>query len=62
MPTRVAVGEQDQATPIEMAKAIHEAVPGSTLNVIPGGRHLTPLECPLQIADEIQMLLEKVKA
>ncbi len=58
MPTRVAVGEQDQATPIAMAKAIHDEIPGSTLNVIAGGRHLTPLECPLQIADEIQMLLE----
>ena len=33
-----------------------------TLSVIPGGRHLTPLECPLQIADEIQLLLEKVGA
>jgi 3-oxoadipate enol-lactonase len=62
MPTRVAVGEDDQATPIAMAKAIHEAIPGSTLNVIAGGRHLTPLECPLQIAGEIQLLLEKVRA
>jgi 3-oxoadipate enol-lactonase len=62
MPTRVAVGEQDQATPVEMSKAIHEGIPGSTLNVIAGGRHLTPLECPLQVAGEIEMLLEKVSA
>jgi len=62
IPTRVAVGEQDQATPIEMAKAIHEGIPGSTLSVIPGGRHLTPLEYPLRIAEEIQMLLERVSA
>jgi 3-oxoadipate enol-lactonase len=62
MPTRVAVGEQDQATPIKMAKAIHDGIPGSTLNVIPGGRHLTPLEHPQRIAGEIQMLLEKVSA
>jgi 3-oxoadipate enol-lactonase len=62
MPTRVAVGEQDQATPVEMSKAIHEGISGSTLNVIAGGRHLTPLECPLQIAGEIEMLLEKVSA
>jgi pimeloyl-ACP methyl ester carboxylesterase len=62
MPARVAVGEQDQATPIEMSKAIHEGIPGSTLQVIPGGRHLTPLECPRQIADEIELLLEKVGA
>jgi 3-oxoadipate enol-lactonase len=62
MPTRVAVGEQDQATPVEMSKAIHEGISGSTLNVIAGGRHLTPLECPLQVAGEIEMLLEKVSA
>lgn len=62
MPTRVAVGEEDQATPIEMAKAIHDGIPGSTLSVIAGGRHLTPLEHPQRIAEEIQMLLEKASA
>jgi 3-oxoadipate enol-lactonase len=62
MPTRIAVGEDDQATPIAMAKMIHEGITGAMLNVIPGGRHLTPLECPLRIAEEIQMLLEKVSA
>jgi 3-oxoadipate enol-lactonase len=62
MPTRVAVGEQDQATPIEMAQVIHDGIPGSTLSVISGGRHLTPLEHPQQIANEIQVLLEKVSA
>jgi 3-oxoadipate enol-lactonase len=62
MPVRVAVGEQDQATPIGMAKAIHDGIQGSTLNVISGGRHLTPLEQPQQIADEIRMLLEKAGA
>jgi 3-oxoadipate enol-lactonase len=62
MPTRIAVGEEDQATPLEMSKAIHDGIPGSTLNVISGGRHLTPLEHPARIAEEIQMLLEKISA
>jgi 3-oxoadipate enol-lactonase len=62
MPVRVAVGEQDQATPVEMAKAIHDGIQGSTLSVISGGRHLTPLEQPQRIADEIQLLLEKAAA
>ncbi len=35
-----------------------EGADGSTLNVIAGGRHLTPLECPVQIAGEIEKLLE----
>jgi 3-oxoadipate enol-lactonase len=62
MPTRIAVGEQDQATPVAMAKAIQDGITGSTLNVIPGGHHLTPLEHPQRVADEIQILLEKVSA
>ncbi len=62
MPTRVVVGEHDQATPIEMANTIRDGIPGSTLTVIPGGRHLTPLEYPQRVAEEIQMLLEKVGA
>jgi 3-oxoadipate enol-lactonase len=62
MPTRIAVGENDQATPIEMAKAIQDRIGGSTLNVISGGRHLTPLEYPARIAEEIELLLEKIRA
>ena len=54
------VGEDDQATPIAMSKTIQEGISGATLNVIAGGRHLTPLECPVQIAGEIEKLLEKV--
>ena len=58
MPTRIAVGEEDYATPIAMSKTLQEGISGSTLNVIAGGRHLTPLECPQQIAGEIEKLLE----
>lgn len=59
MPTRIAVGEQDYATPIEMAKALNAGITGSELNIISGGRHLTPLEFPERIAAEIDFLLEK---
>src|SRR5947209_7843390 len=50
MPVSVIVGEDDFATPLSMAQEIHERIAGSTLRVIPGGRHLTPVECPEQIA------------
>lgn len=62
MPTRIAVGEEDYATPIEMAKALHSGITGSELNIISGGRHLTPLEFPERIAAEIDLLLEKAVA
>lgn len=57
MPVAVVVGEEDYATTPEMARAIHEAVPGSTLTVLPGARHLTPIEAPAAITAEIRPLL-----
>jgi len=60
MPVSVIVGEEDYATPVAMAKALHEAIPQSTLKIISGGRHLTPIQCPEEIADEISRLLERV--
>jgi 3-oxoadipate enol-lactonase len=50
MPVQVIVGEEDYATPVAHARHLHEAIPGSTLIIIPGARHLTPLECPDRIA------------
>ena len=46
MPTAVVVGEEDYATPVAMAQALHRGIAGSTLTVLPGARHLTPLEQP----------------
>ena len=50
VPTAIVVGEEDYATPPAMAEAMHEAIAGSTLRVLPGARHLTPLERPAEIA------------
>jgi len=59
MPVAVVVGEEDYATPIAAARELHEAIRGSTLTILKG-RHLTPIECPDQIADIILgMLIER---
>ena len=50
MPVHVIVGEEDYATPVAHARHLHEAIPGSTLTILPGARHLTPIECPDRIA------------
>jgi 3-oxoadipate enol-lactonase len=55
----VAVGEEDYATPVAMAQALHEALPQSTLTVLPGGRHITPAEKPADIAQQLRSLLGK---
>jgi 3-oxoadipate enol-lactonase len=57
-PTAIAVGEEDYATPIAMARALHDSIPHSKLSIIAGGRHLTPLEKPDTIAAELAGLIE----
>jgi pimeloyl-ACP methyl ester carboxylesterase len=59
MPVAIAVGEEDYATPVAMAQQLHEAIPHSTMEVIPGGRHLTPIEVPDRIAQILQDLLAR---
>jgi len=59
MPVAIVVGEDDYATPVAMAQKLHEAIPQSTLTVIPGARHLTPIECPDRIASELRGLLAR---
>jgi 3-oxoadipate enol-lactonase len=46
MPVSIVVGEDDAATPPAMARALHDAIPHSTLMMVPGARHLTPIERP----------------
>jgi 3-oxoadipate enol-lactonase len=60
MPAAIIVGEEDYATPISAAQELHKAIPGSTLTVLPKARHLTPMECPDQIASELLVLTERI--
>jgi 3-oxoadipate enol-lactonase len=53
MPTAVIVGEEDYATPVKMAQELHDGIAGSTLTVLKGARHLTPIERPREIATEL---------
>jgi 3-oxoadipate enol-lactonase len=56
VPTAIVVGEEDYATPPAMAEAMHKAIAGSTLTVLAGARHLTPLERPADIAAALASL------
>jgi 3-oxoadipate enol-lactonase len=58
MPVAVVVGEEDYATPIAAARQLREAIVGSTLTILKG-RHLTPIECPDEIAGILLNLLER---
>ena len=59
MPVAIVVGEEDYATPVQMAKQLHDAIPQSTLTIIPGARHLTPIEFPDRIASELRGLFAR---
>ena len=59
MPVAIVVGEEDYATPVSMARQLHEAIPQSTLTILPHARHLTPIEYPEQIASELLALLRR---
>jgi 3-oxoadipate enol-lactonase len=59
MPAAVMVGEEDYATPVAMAEAMHQGIAGSSLSIIRNARHLTPLEHPDVVADGIKQLLNQ---
>ena len=59
VPTLVLVGEEDYAAPVAMARALHDGIAGSTLEVVPATRHLTPLEVPDLVADRLAGLCAK---
>jgi 3-oxoadipate enol-lactonase len=57
MPVSVIVGEEDYATPLAMSEALHAAIDASTLHIIKSGRHITPVQCPTEIAGHLRDLL-----
>ncbi len=59
MPTAVIVGEEDYATPVAMSEASAAGITGATMEVIPGGRHLTPVQCPDRIARFLRALADR---
>lgn len=44
MPTAIAVGSEDYATPPAMAEILHGAIPHARYEILDGARHLTPIE------------------
>ena len=59
LPVSVVVGEEDYATPLAMSQEIQKRISGATLTVIPGARHLTPVQCPREISALLRDLAAK---
>jgi pimeloyl-ACP methyl ester carboxylesterase len=58
LPTTVVVGTRDVLTPLHQARAMVRAIPGATLEVLPGCGHMVMLERPGALCD----LLERASA
>ena len=58
MPCAIMVGSEDYATPVEMARVLHDGIAGSSLEVIENARHLTPLEVPQAVVRQIVGFIE----
>jgi 3-oxoadipate enol-lactonase len=61
MPVRIVVGDEDYATPPAMADVMHAAIPQSTYRLLVKARHLTPLERPNEVTEEILKVVEAAR-
>jgi len=57
VPTLLLYGDKDARAPLDVAEAIHRAVPASTLVVMPGVGHVSSVEAPEQFTDEVRQFL-----
>jgi 3-oxoadipate enol-lactonase len=60
-PVFIIVGEQDHGTPPEMARAIHQNLPGSELLIIPSAAHLSNVEQPEVFTSAVMKFLDRVQ-
>ncbi|MGE0876486.1 MAG: 3-oxoadipate enol-lactonase [Burkholderiales bacterium] len=56
-PILVIVGEEDMATPVAMAKEIHDNAPGSTLVILPRAAHIANVEQAAGFNQALEALL-----
>lgn len=58
-PTALVWGAHDPFLPVALGKRLQEAIPGSTLDVIPDVRHFTPEEAPETVGTILAKWLER---
>ena len=60
LPTLVVVGEADELTPPDQARAMAQAIAGARLVTIPGAGHLPPMEQPVATTECLREFLRSV--
>jgi pimeloyl-ACP methyl ester carboxylesterase len=59
MPVLIVWGSEDKITPLSLGEAMHQLVPHSQFDVIPGCGHLAPEQCAPQIAPQVINFLKR---
>ena len=59
VPTAVIWGADDPWLPVTLGERLRNAIPGATLEVIPGARHFTPHDAPERVAAALGALLRR---
>ena len=59
VPTLIVVGQHDVITPPPIAQAMHAAIAGSTLAIIPDAGHMPPMEQPKKFNDAVAAFLAR---
>lgn len=61
VPTCIIVGEHDITTPPDASRAMHAAIPGSELHIIPDAAHMSPLENAEEVNRVMLAFLGKIQ-
>ena len=59
-PTLIVTGEEDAITPVKDAETMHDAIRGSTLELVPGAGHLSNFERPAAFNAVLGHFLERL--
>jgi pimeloyl-ACP methyl ester carboxylesterase len=57
-PVELVWGDDDTEAPLAIAKAVHDAIPGSVLTVSPGAGHMTPQSVPELLRQAVDRALD----
>jgi pimeloyl-ACP methyl ester carboxylesterase len=61
VPTLLLYGERDVRSPLHVARVLHEAIPGSRLEILPGVGHVCNIEAPAAFDATVRDFLRDVE-
>jgi pimeloyl-ACP methyl ester carboxylesterase len=61
-PSLVVVGEEDELSPVDVAKEMAQTLPDSELVIVPRAGHMTSIESPQPVASGLSRLLRRAES